>query len=146
MVIFLFVVTRLEINIGIIIGMFLLFVAAKNYSFKINEIIKSLARYEKTYFILMGVVHGLTNLGGSLLAASYATFAIFQIMTLIVSGYNINIGLSGVGIYLIVGISIFIVTEKLVYMDINNANYSKNFAAFLLLSGMLLCAKSIWLF
>lgn len=163
-VIFLFVVTRLEINIGIIIGMFLLFVAAKNYSFKINEIIKSLARYEKTYFILMGVVHGLTNLGGSLLtaivhskdyekhitrvtvAASYATFAIFQIMTLIVSGYNINIGLSGVGIYLIVGISIFIVTEKLVYMDINNANYSKNFAAFLLLSGMLLCAKSIWLF
>lgn len=163
-VIFLFVITRLEINIGIIIGTFLLFVAAKNYSPRINEIIKSFARYEKTYFILMGVVHGLTNLGGSLLtaivhskdyekhttrvtvAASYATFAIFQIITLIVSGFKMNVRLSGVGIYLIVGISIFIITEKVVYMDINNANYSKNFAVFLLLSGMLLCVKSIWLF
>ena len=163
-VIFLFVVTRLKINIGIIIGMFLLFVAAKNYSLKINEIIKSFTRYEKTYFMIMGVIHGLTNLGGSLLtaivhckdykkhvtrvtvAASYATFAIFQIMTLVVSGYNIDIGSSEVGIYLIVGIAIFMFTEKLVYMDITNASYSKNFAVFLLLSGVLLCVKSIWLF
>lgn len=163
-VIFLLVITKSEINIGIVVGMFLLFVAAKNYSFRIDEIIKSLARYEKTYFILMGIVHGLTNLGGSLLtaivhskdyekhitrvtvAASYATFAIFQIMTLVATGHSINIGLSGIGIYLIVGISVFFVTEKLIYMDISNANYSKNFAAFLLLSGMLLCAKSIWLF
>jgi hypothetical protein len=31
----------------------------------------------------------------------------------------------------------------LVYMDINNGNYSKYFAVFLFLSGVLLCVKSI---
>jgi len=157
---FLFVVTKVKINIGIIIGIFLLFVAAKNFSLKINEIIKSLVKYEKVYFIIMGIVHGLTNLGGSLLTAivhskdyeknvtrvtvavSYATFAIFQIITLMVSGYSFNIGLSGIGIYVIIGITIFLLTEKIVYMDINNKNYSRSFAAFLLLSGILLCVKS----
>jgi uncharacterized membrane protein YfcA len=109
----------------------------------------------------MGVIHGLTNLGGSLLTAivhskgyekqitrvtvavSYATFATFQILTLLVSGYSADIRLSGIGIYLIVGVTIFILTEKIVYMDINNENYSKYFAVFLLLSGVLLCVKSI---
>jgi hypothetical protein len=160
-VIFLFVVTRLKINIGIIIGMFLLFVAVKDYSLKVNKVIKFLVRYEKIYFIIMGIVHGLTNLGGSLLTAivhskeyekhvtrvtvavSYATFAIFQILTLLVSGSSVDIRLSEIGIYLIVSITIFILTEKIVYMDINNENYSKNFAVFLLLSGVLLCLKSL---
>ena len=160
-VIFLFVVTRFKINIGIIIGTFLLFVAAKDHSLRVNKFIKFLVRYEKVYFIIMGIVHGLTNLGGSLLTAiihskeyekhttratvavSYATFAIFQILTLKASGYDVDIRLSEIGIYLIVSITIFILTEKIVYMDINNENYSKNFAAFLLISGMLLCAKSI---
>ena len=160
-IISLFVVTRLKINIGIIIGIFLLFVAAKDHSPKVNKIVKLLVRYEKVYFIIMGIVHGLTNLGGSLLTAmihgkeykkhttratvavSYATFAIFQILTLIASGYHVDIRLSEIGIYLIVSITIFIFTEKIVYVDINNENYSKNFAVFLLISGMLLCAKSI---
>lgn len=159
-VIFLFFVTKVQINIGIIIGLFLVFVAAKNFSNRINEIIKSLVRYEKVYFMVMGIIHGLTNLGGSLLTAivhskdyeknvtrvtvavSYATFAVFQIITLMVSGYSFDISLSGIGIYLIVGLTIFMLTEKLVYMDINNKNYSNGFAAFLLLSGILLCARS----
>ncbi|MHA2282687.1 MAG: TSUP family transporter [Planctomycetota bacterium] len=157
----LFVVIKVKINIGIIIGIFLLFVAAKNFSLRINEIIKSLVKYEKVYFIIMGIVHGLTNLGGSLLSAivhskdyeknitrvtvaiSYATFAIFQIITLMVLGFSFDIRLSGIGIYVIVGITIFLLTEKIVYMEINNKNYSRSFAAFLLLSGVLLCVKSI---
>jgi uncharacterized membrane protein YfcA len=160
-VIFLFVVIRLKINIGMIIGVFLLFVAAKNYSLKVYKVIKFLVRYEKVYFIIMGVIHGLTNLGGSLLTAivhskeyekqitratvavSYATFATFQILTLLVSGYSADIRLSGIGTYLIVGMTIFILTENIVYMDINSENYSKYFAVFLLLSGVLLCVKSI---
>ena len=160
-VIFLFVVTRLKINIGMIIGMFLLFMAVKDYSLIVNKVIKFLVRYEKVYFMTMGIVHGLTNLGGSLLTAivhskeyekhitrvtvavSYATFATFQILTLLVSGSSVDIRLSGIGIYLIVSMTIFILTEKIVYMDINNENYSKYFAVFLFLSGVLLCVKSI---
>jgi uncharacterized membrane protein YfcA len=160
-VIFLFVVTEIKLNIGIIIGLFLLFVAAKNFSNKINGIIKFLVRYEKLYFMLMGIIHGMTNLGGSLLTAivhskdyekkiarvtvaiSYATFAIFQIITLAVLGYRIDTRISENGIYLIVGLAIFILTEKIVYMEINNENYAKSFATFLILSGLLLCIKSI---
>ena len=161
MVIFLFVVTRSKINIGMIIGLFLLFVAAKDYSLKVNKGVKILVRYEKAYFIGMGIVHGLTNLGGSLLTAvvhskeyeknitrvtvavSYATFAIFQMLTLLGSGYDISARLSGIGIYLIIGIAIFIFTEKMVYMDIKNDSYAKYFAVFLFVSGILLCVKSI---
>ncbi len=110
---------------------------------------------------MMGIIHGLTNLGGSLLTAivhskgyekhitrvtvalSYATFATFQILTLLVSGHSVDVRLSGIGIYLIASITIFIFTERLVYMDLTNKNYSKYFAVFLFLSGALLCVKSI---
>jgi uncharacterized membrane protein YfcA len=135
-------------------------VAAKNFSRKVNDIIKYLLRYEKIYFMLMGIIHGMTNLGGSLLTAivhskeyekkitrvtvavAYATFAIFQIMTLVLLGFRIDNRLSENGIYLIVGLTIFILTEKIVYMEINNENYARGFATFLILSGLLLCIKS----
>ena len=64
-------------------------------------------------------------------------------LTLLVSGYNVSARLSGIGIYLIVGIAIFIFTEKMVYMDIKNDSYAKYFAVFLFVSGILLCVKSI---
>lgn len=161
-VIFLFVVSQVQINLGIIIGLFLLFVAAKDYSLTVSKIIQFLAGYEKAYFTIMGVIHGLTNLGGSLLTAiihskgyekditrvtvatSYATFATFQIGTLLISGYTIDLGASGIGIYLIAGITVFSFTERWVYMDLTNKNYSKYFAIFLFLSGIVLCAKSIY--
>lgn len=160
-VVFLLVVTRLSINIGVVIGLFLLFVAAKDYSLKVNNVTKFLIRYERVYFSIMGVIHGLTNLGGSLLTAivhskgyekqitrvtvalSYATFATFQILTLLVSGHSTHFTLSGIGIYVIPGIAVFLLTEKLVYREINNESYSKYFAVFLCFSGVLLCAKSI---
>ena len=87
-------------------------------------------RYEKVYFIIMGIVHGLTNLGGAILAAiihskgyekhitrvtigaSYATFAFFQILTLLVFNQRIDITLWMISIYLFVSILIYIITEK----------------------------------
>ncbi len=160
-IIFLFAVTRLQINIGLIVGMFLLFVAIKDYSIKVNKAVSVLVGFEKVYFVAMGIIHGLTNLGGSLLTAivhskryekhvtrvtvalSYATFAIFQIMTLLISGHSVELGSSAISVYLIAGVIVFILTEKLVYMEIKDENYSKYFAAFLFLSGMVLCVKSI---
>ena len=160
-VIFLFIVTTLKINIGMIIGMFLMFVAAKDYSLKVSKIIKFLVRYEKIYFFIMGAIHGLTNLGGSLLtaivhskdyekhvtrvtvAASYATFAIFQMLTLLISGHSVEISWWEISIYLITSVTIFLLTEKAIYLDIKNENYVKFFATFLFISGALLCVKSI---
>jgi hypothetical protein len=160
-VVFLLAVTKFDINIGMIVGLFLLFVAVKDYSPRVNGAVKFLVKHEKPYLAVMGIIHGLTNLGGSLLtaivhskeyeknmtrvtvAASYATFAIFQILTLVGSGQSITVSLSGIGIYLIVGIAIFALTEKLVYVEIQNDGYAKYFAVFLFCSGILLCVKSI---
>lgn len=159
-ILFLFVITRVQINIGLIIGLFLLFVAAKDYSFKVNKAVNVLVGYEKVYFIAMGIVHGLTNLGGSLLTAivhskgyekhitrvtialAYATFAIFQILTLLASGHSSALSSSIFSIYLVTGVIVFILTEKLVYLEIKNESYSKYFAVFLFISGMVMCVKS----
>jgi uncharacterized membrane protein YfcA len=158
-IVFLFIVTKFQLNIGIAVGLFLLFVAAKNYSSKINKIIKIFLKHEIIYFVAMGIVHGLTNLGGSLLtaivhskeyekhvarvtvAASYATFAIFQILTLAFSGYDTEMSFADIAIYLAAGITVFAFTENVVYIAINNEKYAKSFATFLLLSGLLLCVK-----
>ncbi|MBU2627439.1 MAG: hypothetical protein KKE61_02380, partial [Proteobacteria bacterium] len=142
-------------------GIFLLVVAIKDYSPKLRNVIESLTEHERLYLITMGIIHGATNLGGSLLtaiihnktyekdvtratvAASYATFAAFQIATLFFSSNLSNIHFIENGLYLIVGVIVFILTETTIYMEINNQKYSKYFAIFLFGSGILLCFKSI---
>jgi hypothetical protein len=97
-VLFLFIISSIRLNIGLIIGVFLIFVALKSVSPRIETALKVMLRYEKLYLILMGIVHGITNLGGSLLTAlaheknlpknntratiaiCYATFALFQLL------------------------------------------------------------------
>ena len=160
-VIFLIFIKETKINIGILIGVFLLIVSAKDFSARANKIVNFLVRYEKSYLIFMGIVHGLTNLGGSLLtafvhakgyeksiiratiAASYATFAIFQIVTLLVSGFDIDIKFSMIASSMAVGLTIFFATEKIIYLEIDANAYSKLFAGFVFLSGALLCVKSV---
>ncbi|GJQ60747.1 MAG: hypothetical protein SCALA701_35480 [Candidatus Scalindua sp.] len=160
-----------HLGIGIFVGLFMLFVALKSCSGKIEQILKMFVKYEKTYFVVMGIIHGLTNLGGSLLTAivheknypkdttrvtvgvSYGTFALFQIITLLLAVIGIinipgfaadtmNISFSNV-IYLIVGVVIFLLTEKFLYTNIDNEKYSKIFAVFLFVSGILLIVKSL---
>lgn len=160
-VIFLFIITRLNFNIGIIVGFFILLVAIKDFSPHIKEMIKSLTRHEKLYLITMGIIHGATNLGGSLLtaiihskeynkettratvAASYATFAAFQIATLLISVDRLDINILQIGLYLAAGIAVFTITELLLYVEISNTRYTKFFGFFLLCTGILLCIQSI---
>ncbi|MBU1194889.1 MAG: hypothetical protein KKE62_19810 [Proteobacteria bacterium] len=157
----LFFITTFKANIGIIVGIFLLIIAIKDYFLQLKNAIEFLTKYEKAYLAAMGIIHGVTNLGGSLLtaiihnknyeknvtratvAASYATFAAFQIATLFLSADLSNINFIENGLYLIVGIIVFIITETTIYMEINNQKYNKYFAIFLLGSGLLLCFKSI---
>ncbi|CAB1274180.1 TSUP family transporter [Candidatus Nitrosacidococcus tergens] len=160
-VIFLYLVTRISLNIGLIIGLFLVFVALKSTSQYIAVKVEKLMHYERIYFIAMGIVHGLTNLGGSLLTAavhatggskdrmrgtaaiSYGTFAIFQLATLsAVALKEVNISWSHLT-YLAAGISAFFIADHLVYTKINNEQYSKIFAGFLFISGISLIGKSI---
>jgi len=160
-VIFLAVLNEIKINIGLLIGVLLLLVAAKDFSARVNNFISLVVRHERSYFILMGIVHGLTNLGGPLLtvavhskgygkrttratvAASYATFATFQIVTLFFSNFDMDIKLSTIALSMSVGLTMFIVTEKIVYANIDAENYRRLFAAFIFLSGALLFVKSV---
>ncbi len=162
-VLFLFLVTSSSINIGFVIGLFLLFVALKSYSPEVERAVESMVKYEKAYFVVMGIVHGLTNLGGSLLTAivhsknyekdvtrvtvaiAYATFALFQILTLAFAVKTMDIPYAVNGIYLTVGVLIFVLTDSMLYVNIDNERYSNIFAIFLLASGVLLILKSLGL-
>ena len=160
-VIFIFVATSFNINIGLIVGLFIMFIAAREYLPPVDKAIRILIRYENAYLVIMGIIHGLTNLGGSLLTAlvhskgyqknttrttiamSYATFAIFQILTLLVFGKITLASLSGKGIYLITGIVVFLLAERFVYKELDSKKYSKYFAIFLMFSGIIVLVKSL---
>lgn len=159
---FLFLVTHARINIGILIGAFLLFIAVKEFSPAAARIIDALMKHEKAYFIVMGIVHGLSNLGGSLLtalvhhkgyekdvarvtiAASYATFAATQILTLwSFSRSEIDVPYADNGIYLTVGALVFLLTDEMLYARIDQARYRRIFAGFLVVAGTVLILRAL---
>ena len=141
-VLFLFIVTSGSINIGVLVGTFLVFVALKDVVPRINQSLLVMVKYERIYLAVMGIIHGLTNLGGSLLTAivhgkqyqkdqtrvtiavCYAMFAVFQIITLMFLGsdyevkYADNVGL------LQIGVIVFLLTEEVVYARIDNEKYN----------------------
>jgi uncharacterized protein len=110
----------------------------------------------------MGVVHGLSNLGGSLLtalvhhknyekdvarvavAASYGTFAVVQLLTLGLFGQRqIDVPVYDNIIYLTVGALIFMLTNEMFYAQIEREKYRRIFAIFLAFSGLLLILRSL---
>ncbi len=160
-VLFLFIITNIHLNIGLIIGSFLILVALKSISPRVELALKAMLRYEKLYLILMGIVHGITNLGGSLLTAlvheqnqsknitratiaiCYATFALFQLLTLYFIGYDDGMPYADNMLLLQTSVVVFLLTEEFIYKRINNKKYTQLFAVFLALSGALLLLKSL---
>ena len=160
-VLFLFFITTFTININLMVGVFLLVVAIKDYSLQLKKVIEYLTKHEKIFLMTMGILHGATNLGGSLLtalvhtkkyekttarvtvAASYATFAVFQIATLLFSAKLPDFKLRENALYLTLGTLVFLISEATIYKEINNQKYSNYFALFLFGAGILLCYKSI---
>ena len=135
--------------------------AIKNYSPRVEEAVESLVKYETAYLIAMGIIHGLTNLGGSLLTAivhsknyekhktrvtvaiAYATFAFFQLLTLWFGAAPTAIQYSEIGIYWGFALMTFVFSEGTFYVAIDNEKHTKIFAVFLFVSGILLIGKSI---
>lgn len=159
---FLFLVTHVRINIGLLVGPFLLLIASKEFSVALAAMIDRLMRYETAYFVVMGAVHGLSNLGGSLLtalahhknyakdvarvtvAASYGTFAAVQLLTLwLFSRQQIDVPVYDNVIYLTIGALIFMLTDEVFYAQIAQQKYRRIFALFLACSGLLLVLRSL---
>lgn len=159
---FLFLVTHARINISLVIGIFLLFIAFRDFSTAIAQLINRMMVFEKPYFLIMGIVHGLSNLGGSLLtamvhhkryekdvarvtvAASYGTFAAIQLLTLwFFSREQIEVSINHTGIYMVVGVLVFMLSDEMLYNQIEREKYQRIFAGFLALSGALLVLRSL---
>lgn len=159
---FLFLVTHVRINIGLVVGPFLLFFALKEWSAAAGGIIERLMRHETLYFVAIGVVHGLSNLGGSLLTAlvhhknypkdvarvtvaiCYATFAVVQLLTLyLFSAQQIDVPVFDNLIYLTIAVMVFGLIDEALFSRINAQGYRRIFALFLALSGVVLMAKSL---
>jgi len=158
-VLFLFFVSIAKININMLVGGFLVLVALKSYFPIMEKALQRMMKYERIYLAVMGIIHGLTNLGGSLLTAvvhaksyekdttrvtvaiSYATFAVFQLITLFLLGSSFELTFAGHMSFVLLGVIVFLLTEEIVYSAIDNQKYSQVFAVFLLCSGVLLMIK-----
>jgi uncharacterized membrane protein YfcA len=156
-IILLWFTLELDINSSVIIGIFLIFISLKPLSRNIAQIIEVLFNYQRTYLVIQGVIHGLTNLGGSLLTSnifalnlkkdetratisiSYFTFAIFQIITLMYMGKLIYIEIE----LILLGIFTYLLCERFIYKKISVITYEKIFAVFLFISGITLFLKEL---
>ena len=159
-ILFLYFTNANSIRINLFVGIFLVIIALKNNISLINRFMKLLIKYEYLYLMIMGVIHGITNLGGALLsgivfsknlskeskrttiAICYLTFATFQIMTLIVIFNNNNFLNELNFIYWTLGPVIFFIVEKYIYFRINEKNYINYSNFFLFVMGLILIIKN----
>ncbi len=145
----------IQMNLSLAVGCVLIFIALLNY-FKIDFI--NLIN-EKIYFSIMSIIHGLTNLGGALLVGIisskkfnkiktrtnisffYFSFAFIQLITLSINDLLIwkvdNL------IYLVMGCTLFALTERFIFVKIKETLfvYLTNILLFFL--GLLLIIKSL---
>jgi hypothetical protein len=157
---FLYFTNANSIRINLFVGIILVIIALKNNILLINRFMKLLIKYEHLYLMIMGIIHGITNLGGALLsgivfskdlskeskrttiAICYLTFAIFQIITLIIIFNNNNIFNELNFIYWTLGPVIFFIVEKYIYFRINEKNYINYSNFFLFVMGLILIIKN----
>ena len=149
-----------EINANFLIGIFLIIISLQSKIGTIKRILDWLLNYEKSYLAIMGVFHGLTNLGGSLLstailsqdltkdskrstiAVSYCSMAVIQIITLIATlRFDIFLNKSYL-LYWATAPTVFFIVEKYLYYSINEKLYKTISNVFLFLMGIIILIKT----
>ena len=155
-VLFLYFISKQAININQVIGLILIFIALKDILPQIEKGLALIIKNESFYLIITGIIHGLSNLGGALLSAivfskklskdstratiaiCYLTFAIIQIITIIIFIGNSSF-ISQINIlYWSIGIFIFLIVEKNFYVRINEKKYVNFFTGFIFCIGIFL--------
>ncbi len=157
-VIFLYFIIQIDINISFIIGLFLILIALKERDVYIQRFINKLFSYDKPFYIIMGIIHGITNLGGALLTAkvfhtsltkqekratiaiSYFTFAIFQVLTILYSEHKFEIFNY---LYIFIGVFIYILVNNIFFGKITEKKYNKLLSVCLIVSGIVLIIKGL---
>lgn len=156
-VIMLFWAVNTDVNFSLFMGFFLILVAFKYQSKIVESYITKMFKFERTFFILQGCVHGMTNLGGSLLSSrvfsldarkdekraiislSYFIFGLVQVATLMALGEFQNINLY----YTALGAMVFVLTDFFIFKKMALEHYNTCFSILLLSSGAMLIYKGI---
>ena len=149
-------IIKIEINMNYIVGIFIVLVSIQNNVPYLKKNIIKLFN-EKILLILTGLIHGLSNLGGSFLTVMiysknmsknetrstivicYATFALIQLITifLVANKYYFE----NIIIYCLISFIVVILSEKYLYNQIKPKFYNKSFELFLLIMGFFLILK-----
>ena len=156
----LFLSFSIHLNTNSVIGIFLIVVSLKSLVKHIDMIIDWTLSFEKLYLTIMGILHGLTNLGGSLLsgivlnkelskdnkratiAASYCSMACIQIVTIYTVLDFHKIFNTKNFIYWISAPIIFFTVEKYIYHTVDEKLYNKISGVFLFLVGLAVLVKT----
>ena len=152
----LFFIIKIELNMNYIVGTFIILFLIQNNILSVKRNFIKLIN-EKIFLILTGAVHGLSNLGGSLLTAiiyskdmnkdatrstvvaCYATFAIIQLATLLL--FSEVFYFENTVVYCTISFIVVILTERYLYSRINTKFYNKFFELFLLIMSFFLILK-----
>lgn len=160
-VVFLLVALHARQTFGLLIAGLLLLFALRNQWAGLRDLLDRTARFERVWLVCIGVMHGLTNLGGSLLsmrvqqlnygkdaaratiATSYIMFASFQLATLMLTRPEARGMLGNSLVYAVAGVAVYFVANELIFKKISNQGYARAFTGFLFCSGVLVALKSI---
>ena len=150
----------IHLNTNSVIGIFLIVISLKSLVKPIAMTLDWIISFERLYLTMMGILHGFTNLGGSLLsgmilskelpkdikratiAASYCSMACIQIVTIYaVLDFHKIFNIKNL-IYWISAPIIFFTIEKYIYHTVNEKLYNKISGVFLFLVGVAVLIKT----
>ena len=149
-----------KINLNLYVGIYILLFSLSFYFKNLENSLQQFMKQRRIYLIVCGIIHGLTNLGGSLLSAfiinkyskkeeirstvamCYLFLVIIQIIVLFLFGFQMEWNKPNV-YYLLISIVVFYLIEFLLYKKLTNTNFRKYFGHILLIMGIFLILKSL---
>jgi Sulfite exporter TauE/SafE. len=156
----LYVFQSREVNPNFIIGIILIIISFQSMIRTIQTRLKIILNYEKFYLVVIGILHSLTNLGGSLLsgavlskdlpknskkatiAISYCSMACIQVLTLTTqTKFNTFLN-KNYFLYWVFAPIIFFLVEKYLYYSVDEKLYKKISNFFLFLMGLIILIKT----
>jgi len=145
--------TKSDVNIAVIVGMILVITGFVRISSRLNYLLEVIIRNnERLYCMIMGVVHGLSNMGGGLLtiymstlsndkavvrysiAYWYLIFALIQILILYLSGLLLLS--TDILLLMMVSFSSYFLVGRLLARKINYSNYQLLVTIFIFIYGI----------
>jgi uncharacterized protein len=148
----LIIVSKFKADISIPMGFILILFSLKSFLPNLNRFFDYAGSLKYIPYIALGLVHGISNLGGSILAilvqencydklvkrttiaAIYALLATTQIIALSSVGIELEIRYSLIAL----GLITYFITDRLVFNKVENNQYESAFSVFLFVFGFVL--------